>query len=88
MTSSSLQRGSDCYLAQLRTKAEWVRKNRDRIATALATEQDYPDSVVIDQIVPMFVTYYPSVACMFFDEFPCVSIVQLMEEYCVNGNWL
>jgi hypothetical protein len=78
---------SDCYLSQLRAKANWVSGNLPNIALALASEPDFPKQVTIQRFLPMFVTYYPTVASLFFDEFPCVSIVQLMEDYCIPGKW-
>lgn len=68
---TAFNRGSKCYANQFRRKIEWVKANMPEILKMLGAPSDCSFS-------PIMVTLYPCIAAEFIDDFPCVSITELM----------
>jgi hypothetical protein len=78
---SQFATGKKSHAAQLRKKVDWVAANRDRIARALGAKNSSP------KVVCALVTLYPTFAACRIRELPCVSLVELMEDYHAKGGW-
>jgi len=68
---TAFTRGSKCYAHLFRRKIEWVKANKTQILRVLGAPPDCSFS-------PFMVTLYPCIAAEFIDDFPCVSITELM----------
>lgn len=68
---TAFTRGSKCHANQFRRKIEWVKLNMPEILKLLGAPADCSFS-------PFMVTLYPCIAAEFIDDFPCVSITELM----------
>lgn len=70
----------DSYANKFRRKIEWARARREALAVAMGVNQ-------IDRVAPVMVTLYPCISQMFVDDFPCVSLAELMLDYRAQGRW-
>ncbi len=68
---TAFTRGNKCYANQFRRKIEWVKANIPQILKALGAPPDCSFS-------PFMVTLYPCIAAEFIDDFPCVSVTEMM----------
>ncbi len=68
------------YAEKFRRKIEWVKSQRAAIAAALGIPTD-------PRIAPVMVTLYPCIAKSFIDDFPCVSLTELMLDYGQIKAW-
>ncbi len=75
------------YLVKFRQKVDWVRSNFDAVCKALDSRQISNSSVSPTHIATALVTYRPSIVEFFIDEFPCVSITNLILDYQEKGKW-
>jgi hypothetical protein len=73
--------GKRSFAAQLRKKAEWAAANRERLARAFGAARTSP------RVVSALVTLYPTYAALRIADLPCVSLVELMEDYAAEGGW-
>jgi hypothetical protein len=78
---SEFATGKKSHAAQLRKKVNWVVPNRDRLARAFKANNGSP------KVVYALVTLYPTFAACRISDLPCVSLVELMEDYGVKGRW-
>lgn len=78
---SQFATGKKSHSAQLRKKVHWVIDNRDRIARAFQAKSNSP------KIACALVTLYPTFAACRITDFPCVSLVELMEDYHSKAKW-
>jgi hypothetical protein len=78
---SEFATGKKSHTAQLRKKVNWVVANRDRLARAFRAKSSSP------KVVCALVTLYPTFAACRISDLPCVSLVELMEDYGVKGKW-
>jgi len=78
---SQFATGKRSYAAQLRKKWDWVATNRAALARALGA------SGVEVKVVAALVTLYPTYAAFRITDLPCVSLVELMEDYQTAGRW-
>lgn len=75
------------YLVKFRQKVDWVRSNFDAVCKALDSRQISNSSVSPTHIATALVTYRPSIVEFFIDEFPCISITNLILDYQEKGKW-
>lgn len=73
--------GTQSHVSQLRKKKDWVGQNRHLLADVLGIGRT--NLKVISAIVTLYPTY---AACRVVD-FPCVSLVEVMENYAKMGRW-
>jgi hypothetical protein len=78
---SQFTSGKNSFVAQLRRKIDWVVKNRKALGKILGSV----DSEL--SILPALITLYPTYAAFKIHEMPCVSLVELMEDYTSKGSW-
>jgi hypothetical protein len=79
---SQFATGKRPYAAQLRNKWEWVAANRATLAKALGA------SLVGEvKVMAALVTLYPTYASFKIPDVPCVSLVELLEDYQAAGKW-
>jgi hypothetical protein len=71
----------DCYSVRFREKINWVVENRQTLADALGVNGG------ITKIVTVLITLYPNYAAFRILDFPCVSLVEFMEDYRGKGSW-
>lgn len=73
--------GKNSFLAQLRRKNDWVANNRKLLGKILGNVETEL------KILPALITLYPTYAAFKIHEMPCVSMVELMEDYGEKGAW-
>lgn len=78
---SQFATGKRSYAAQLRKKWDWVAANRATLAKALGAGTGEV------KVVAALVTLYPTYAAFKITDMPCVSVVELMEDYQAAGKW-
>ncbi|MGD0651041.1 MAG: hypothetical protein ABSA97_07860 [Verrucomicrobiia bacterium] len=78
---SQFVRSKDNYADRFRKKIDWAWQNREGIARALNL-----GSKPLEVACAM-VTFYPSLASYFIQDFPCVSITELMLDYEKARKW-
>ena len=78
---SSFITARDCYSDRFRKKINWVVNNRQNVADAFGLKAD------ITRILTVLITLYPSYAAYKILDFPCVSLVEFMEDYNAKGFW-
>ena len=79
--------GKKNYVQQLHKKTDWVRRHIRQVLEALATEQGFPDGITASSLAPILITYYPTIASMFIDDYPCVSLPELMTAFRYQNKW-
>ena len=79
---SQFATGKRSYAGQLRKKLDWVAANRARLAKALGA-----DTASELKVVAALVTLYPTYAAFKITDMPCVSLVELLEDYEAAGKW-
>jgi hypothetical protein len=78
---SQFASGKRSYAAQLRKKWDWVATNRAALARAFGANGGEV------KVVAALVTLYPTFAAFKITDLPCVSLVELMEDYQAAGRW-
>lgn len=78
---------SKSYLKKYTRKVKWVRDNASTIINALNSVGIYAAPIYPLAIATAIITYYPTIAQYFIEEYPCVSITNLMLDYEDNGKW-
>lgn len=78
---SQFVRAKSNYSDKFRKKIDWAWQKREAIARALRLPGSVPDMAFA------LVTMYPSFASYFIQDFPCVSITELMLNYEAAGSW-
>ena len=79
---SQFATGKRSYAGQLRKKWEWVATNRAMLAKALGA-----GTVGDLKVVAALITLYPTYAAFKITDMPCVSLVELLEDYRAAGKW-
>ena len=74
------------FLAKLSNKASWVKNNFSAVCDALRSESISvkPNA---SKLKVAFVTFAPEAASYFVDEFPCISLNELIADYTEVGKW-
>ena len=78
---SQFATGKKSYAGQLRKKLDWVAANRGALGRASGA------GAGALRVVSALVTLYPTYAACKITDIPCVSLVELMEDYSVTGSW-
>ena len=78
---SQFATGKRSYAGQLCRKLNWVAANRAAVARALGAGGRGL------RVVSALVTLYPTYAACKIGDLPCVSVVELMEDYSGKGAW-
>jgi hypothetical protein len=73
--------GKNSFVAQLRRKIDWVAKNRILLGKVLGNVETEL------KILPALITLYPTYAAFKIHDMPCVSMVEMMEDYGNKGAW-
>lgn len=84
---SSFITSKKSYINQLRRKVEWALANQSSIKEALATTGIYKEKVEPNHLSGALITYIPTIASGFIDDFPCISLTELMLDYENTGHW-
>jgi hypothetical protein len=84
---SDFVRSKKAYINQLRKKVEWARDNQASIYEALVSTGLYKGSVEPEYLAGALITYLPTIASCFIDDFPCISLTELMLDYESTGSW-
>jgi hypothetical protein len=74
------------YLRKFKKKVQWVQENLLDASHALASSQKY-DTEVKPQLAGLIITFFPTVASYFIDDFPCVSLTEFMIDYESTGKY-
>lgn len=78
---------SGSYADQLRRKAEWVCSNCDAVCRAMESEKGNPTTIKPHRLAHVMITFYPSIVTYMIQDFPCVSITELMVAHEAAGGW-
>jgi len=78
---------SSSYADQLRQKAEWVRNNCDAVCRAMESEKGNPAAIRPRRIAHVVTTFFPSIVTHMIQDFPCVSITELMTAHEAARAW-
>jgi len=68
------------YAERFRRKLSWVRMNASAIGSAM-------DFGPVEAVGGAMVTLYPCIAKQFIDDFPCVSITELLLDHDLQSRW-
>lgn len=72
--------GEKKYADRFRRKIRWVEQNRKEISRAFGIDREA-------KVVAALVTYYPSIVAEFIDDFPCVSLAELILDFEKCRGW-
>ncbi|MCL6755024.1 hypothetical protein KBT16_30250 [Nostoc sp. CCCryo 231-06] len=75
------------YLNKYSRKVKWLQENVPLVINALNSMGLYAAPIQPSAIATAIITYYPTIAQCFIEEYPCVSITNLMLDYEDNGEW-
>ena len=75
------------YAKKFRKKIDWVLANTPSIGEALASIKDYDTRIAPHHVAIAMITLYPTIASCFIEDFPCVSLTELMMGYEKVGKW-
>jgi hypothetical protein len=84
---SSFVTGKKPYAEQLKRKVEWVRNNLAAVCKALSSMLPGTPLINPATVAGALVTLHPSYASYFIQDYPCVALTELMEEYKSKGAW-
>ena len=75
------------YVKKYTQKVQWVKANISSIVNALNSTELYSTPINPVAIATAIITFYPTVAQYFIDEYPCVSITNLILDYREKNKW-
>jgi hypothetical protein len=78
VSTFATDRGS--YASKFQRKIAWVNEHSEALTRAIGVGRP-------ERVVPVMVTLYPCIAQMFIDDFPCVSLAELMLDYREKNSW-
>lgn len=78
---------SDSYFAKFQRKVDWVRSNVDIICQALGSVRDNDIIAKPTHLATAVVTFYPTIASFFAEQFPCVTLTEVMTGYEEKNRW-
>jgi hypothetical protein len=73
------------YAKQFRNKRDWILENLHRVCEALSTE--LKTNVIPGTVATAMITSHPNIASCFIEDFPCVSLTELMLEAETINKW-
>jgi len=75
------------YLKKYKRKVEWLQNNISAAVNALDSTGLYSVPIEPLAIVTAVITHYPTIAQYFIDDYPCMSITNLVLDHEEKGNW-
>ena len=75
------------YLKKFDRKVKWLLNNHSAAISALNSMQIHSAQIKPTKIVAAFITYYPTIAQYFIEDYPCVSITNLILDYKDKNKW-
>jgi hypothetical protein len=84
---SSYVTSRNAHATKFRRKLAWVQENANAISLALASVLPLKQPITPARLAAAMITYYPSAATYFIDDFPCASITEFMLAYESTGKW-
>jgi hypothetical protein len=75
------------YLKKYRRKVEWLQSNISAVMRGLDATGLYSIPIEPLTIVTVVITHYPTIAQDFIDDYPCVSITNLVLDHEEKGQW-
>jgi len=75
------------YLKKYSRKVKWLQENTPLVISALDSIGLYAAPIQPLAIATAIITYYPTIAQCFIEEYPCVSITNLILDYEDKGEW-
>jgi hypothetical protein len=78
---------SKSYVKKYSRKVRWLRDNASAVTNALNSTRLYSAPVKPLAIATAVITYYPTIAQYFIDEYPCISLTNLILDYQEKGKW-
>ena len=80
-------KGKDSYNIKLTKKVNWVFDNFDTIKSILCDNFGIDESTISRKVTCGFITYFSTMTSCFLDLFPCISLVELLDNYQKNSKW-
>jgi len=75
------------YAKKFRKKIDWMLAKTPSICEALASIKDYNTQIAPQRVAIAMITLYPTMASCFIEDFPCISLTELMMEYEKVCKW-
>jgi hypothetical protein len=75
------------YFKKYSRKVKWLQDNTSLVINALNSIGLYAPPIQPLTIATAIITYYPTMAQYFIEEYPCVSITNLILDYEDKGKW-
>lgn len=75
------------YFKKFQRKIDWIRNNVSGLSNALSSVWEYNASITPTHIATAVVTLYPSIVSCFTNDFPCVTITEIMMGYEEKRRW-
>jgi len=79
--------GKKSYFGKFQKKVDWVRNNLTDICRALSSTRKYDVSINPAHVATAVITVYPTIVSCFTNDFPSVTITEVMVGYESNGSW-
>jgi hypothetical protein len=78
---------SKSYVKKYSRKVRWLRDNASAVTNTLNSTRLYSAPIKPLAIATVVITYYPTIAQYFIDDYPCTSITNLILDYQKEGKW-
>lgn len=75
------------YIKKFRKKFRWVQDNLPTVCRALSSVLSSKIEIAPEYIAGAMITFLPTVASSFIEDFPCISITELMLDYESMNRW-
>ena len=75
------------YLKKFDRKVKWLLNNYSPVINALNSMHIHKVPIQPKKIVTAIITYYPTIAQYFIEDYPCVSVTNLVLDYKNKGQW-
>lgn len=69
------------YIKKFRKKVNWVKNNISSVSEALTSTKIYESDVEPRKVAGVMITFIPTIASYFIDDYPCVSLTEFMLAY-------
>lgn len=77
----------NAYFEKFQKKVDWIRANLTDVCQALSSIRNYETPVNPSRVATAVITLYPTIASCFTNDFPCVTITEIMMGYETKGRW-
>ncbi len=79
--------GNDSFVSTFNKKISWVKLNIDFIRTYFNADLSSSIPNSIQELKTIFLTYYPTQMGLFYDEIPCKSLIEFVDDCNSEGIW-